>query len=79
MRLTGHLERKSCVLALETSGVPQLLKCQMSELSGGQFQRVLLAGALINSSEILLLDEATQGLDQPGSVAFYRQIEAVRR
>ena len=79
MRLTGNVERKSCMLALETAGVPQLLKCQMSELSGGQFQRVLLAGALINGPEILLLDEATQGLDQPGSAAFYRQIEAVRR
>ena len=79
MRLTGNVEKKSCMLALETAGVPQLLKCQMSELSGGQFQRVLLAGALINGPEILLLDEATQGLDQPGSAAFYRQIEAVRR
>ena len=59
--------------------MPHLLKCQMSELSGGQFQRVLLAGALIKRPEILLLDEATQGLDQPGSAAFYRQIEAVRR
>jgi ABC-type Mn2+/Zn2+ transport system ATPase subunit len=28
--------------------------------------------------DVLLLDEATQGLDQPGSAAFYRQIEQVR-
>ena len=34
---------------------------------------------MINQPDILLLDEATQGLDQPGSAAFYRQIEAVRR
>jgi zinc transport system ATP-binding protein len=79
MRLTGNVDRKLCIPALETAGVPHLLKCQMSELSGGQFQRVLLAGALIKRPEILLLDEATQGLDQPGSAAFYRQIEAVRR
>ena len=79
MRLTGKVTRKDCAVALDAAGVPDLLKRQMSQLSGGQFQRVLLARALINRPEILLLDEATQGLDQPGSAAFYRQIEAVRR
>ena len=79
MRLTGKVTRKDCATALDAAGVPDLLKRQMSQLSGGQFQRVLLARALINRPEILLLDEATQGLDQPGSAAFYRQIEAVRR
>ena len=79
MRLTAKADTRSCIAALETAGVPKVLKEQMSGLSGGQFQRVLLAGALLGRPEILLLDEATQGLDQPGSAAFYRQIEAVRR
>ena len=51
----------------------------MSHLSGGQFQRVLLARALIDKPDILLLDEATQGLDQRGSASFYKQIEKVRQ
>jgi zinc transport system ATP-binding protein len=34
---------------------------------------------LLESPDILILDEATQGLDQPGSASFYRQIEAVRQ
>ena len=78
MRLTGRVDRSASQAALERAGVPELTKRQMSKLSGGQFQRVLLARALINTPDVLLLDEATQGLDQPGSAAFYRQIEEVR-
>mmetsp|Transcript_22457 Transcript_22457/g.36300 ORF Transcript_22457/g.36300 Transcript_22457/m.36300 type:complete len:244 (-) Transcript_22457:9287-10018(-) len=78
MRLTDRVSRATSQAALDAAGVPDLLKRQMSQLSGGQFQRVLLARALINRPDVLLLDEATQGLDQPGSAAFYRQIEAVR-
>ncbi|MCI5097316.1 MAG: metal ABC transporter ATP-binding protein [Rhodobacteraceae bacterium] len=65
--------------ALEQAGVGHLLNRQMNGLSGGQFQRVLLARALLCKPDLLILDEATQGLDQPGSAAFYRQIEQVRQ
>ncbi|WP_299771980.1 metal ABC transporter ATP-binding protein [uncultured Tateyamaria sp.] len=64
--------------ALQEAGVPDLAKRQMRDLSGGQFQRVLLARALLMEPDILILDEATQGLDQPGAAAFYRQIADVR-
>lgn len=79
LRLSGKVAKAACGRALETAGVPDLARRQMSSLSGGQFQRVLLARALINEPDIILLDEATQGLDQPGSAAFYRRIEDVRR
>ncbi|WP_424979506.1 zinc ABC transporter ATP-binding protein ZnuC [Leisingera sp. S232] len=65
--------------ALEQAGAGNLAARQMSGLSGGQFQRVLLARALLCNPQLLILDEATQGLDQPGSAALYQRIEKVRQ
>ena len=60
-------------------GSENIFREQINSLSGGQMQRVLLARALVNKPEILLLDEATRGLDQPGIEAFYRKIENISK
>ena len=64
--------------ALASVHLPAREKAQMIDLSGGELQRVLLARALLRRPHLLVLDEPTQGLDQPGEAAFYRLIEQVR-
>ncbi len=77
--LPRRIKRAEADQVLERAGAPGLGDRQMTDLSGGQFQRVLLARALLERPQLLLLDEATQGLDQPGAAAFYRRIEEVRQ
>jgi zinc transport system ATP-binding protein len=64
--------------ALDRVGAAPLGNRLLSELSGGQLQRALLARAILGAPDLILLDEPTQGLDQAGSAAFYRMIEALR-
>ena len=78
LQIAQNNNEKSLKQALEMVGIEDILKAQISKLSGGQMQRVLLARAIVNQPDVLLLDEATRGLDQPGAAAFYRLIENIR-
>lgn len=64
--------------ALERAGIPGRADDAMTALSGGQFQRALMARALLDTPDLLMLDEAAQGLDQTGVADFYKQIEDIR-
>ncbi len=79
LSLPQRVGEAEAAAALARVGLPGLGQRQMTALSGGQLQRVLLARALLMRPQILLLDEPTQGLDQPGEAGFYRLIAEVRQ
>lgn len=78
LSLPKRVSNQKAQAALQETGAVGLEQRQISELSGGQLQRVLLARAILNEPDILILDEPTQGLDQPGAADFYELIERVR-
>ena len=78
LSLENRRHKREALSAQQVLDSNDLLFKQISTLSAGQLQRVLLARALVNKPDVLLLDEATRGLDQPGSAAFYKKIEEIR-
>jgi zinc transport system ATP-binding protein len=79
LSLAGQLPKGSRADVLEKTDVADLRDAQMADLSGGEFQRVLLARALLRKPDLLILDEPTQGLDQPAEARFYRLLADVRK
>jgi zinc transport system ATP-binding protein len=79
MRLTHRHADAALIDALSETGVAQLVDADVTTLSGGEFQRVLIARALLARPELLVLDEPVQGVDFTGEVALYEKIAEIRR
>tara|TARA_Y100000813_G_C24151776_1_gene347521 strand:+ start:616 stop:1365 length:750 start_codon:yes stop_codon:yes gene_type:complete len=77
MVLTDDLDKGDINEALALTGVDHLIDKNLGNLSGGEFQRVLLARAISRKPELLVLDEPVQGVDFTGEIALYQLIKKI--
>ena len=77
MVLTENLKDEDLNEALSLTGVIQLKNKNLGDLSGGEFQRVLIARAISKKPDLLVLDEPVQGVDFTGEIALYKLIKKI--
>ena len=78
MTLTESFSQKEVETALAETGVLSLIDEPVQTLSGGEFQRMMLARALLREPELLVLDEPAQGVDHLGEAELYGLIGKIR-
>lgn len=78
MSLTERVSPANAATALEQVGIPHLARAEVRHLSGGEFQRAMLARALTRKPDLLVLDEPVQGVDFGGEIALYDLISDIR-
>ncbi len=76
--LVRGVDKREVRPTLEKIGIPHLENSQVQVLSGGETQRLLLARALLNRPNLLVLDEPVQGVDVNGQVELYNLIASIR-
>ena len=77
MKITNSLNNTQITESLSMTGVDKLLYNQIHSLSGGEFQRVLIARAIAKKPDLLVLDEPVQGVDFNGEIALYNLIKEI--
>jgi zinc transport system ATP-binding protein len=78
MTLTDRLSILEIDEALASTGISHLAQSEVQHLSGGEFQRALLARAIARKPDLLVLDEPVQGVDFAGEIALYDLIKTIR-
>ncbi len=82
LRAKAHVSgatREDVARALDLVNLPTAVTGQpIGALSGGQFQRLLLAFALLGRPTVLLFDEPTAGIDEPGEERLYEMIHRIQ-
>ena len=78
LTLGAHTGESRLRDTLAEVGVADVLDSQVSDISGGEFHRVLLARALLRKPDLLVLDEPLAGVDVAGQSELYRLIADIR-
>jgi len=78
-RRFNRTDTEAVAQALELMGISAIRNRLIGELSGGMRQRALLARALVNEPEILILDEPTTALDPDTRESFYATLRDLNR
>ncbi len=75
VQLGGNKAEAELKAVLTEVGANHVIDFPVQSLSGGEFQRVLLARALLRKPQLLVLDEPAQGVDVSGQAQLYQLIE----
>jgi zinc transport system ATP-binding protein len=76
--LSPRADLKKCNAMAAELGIGHILDSPIQAISGGELQRVLLARALLNDPDLLVLDEPAHGIDINGQAALYQLISNMR-
>tara|TARA_R100001377_G_scaffold70488_1_gene45943 strand:- start:340 stop:1092 length:753 start_codon:yes stop_codon:yes gene_type:complete len=78
LQLARHTRSAPIDAILEEVQIGHLMDHQLRSISGGEMQRVLLARALSQTPQLLVLDEPAQGVDVAGQADLYQLINDIR-
>ncbi|HJS32562.1 MAG TPA: ATP-binding cassette domain-containing protein [Alphaproteobacteria bacterium] len=78
LALGGPVGRPAIAAVLDEVGAAEVIDAPIQRISGGEFQRVLLARALLRDPDLLVLDEPAQGVDVAGQSELFELIVKIR-
>jgi zinc transport system ATP-binding protein len=79
MNLNKKYQDNYILYNLKMVGAQKLINNYLNNLSRGEMQKILLAYALLNKPEFLVLDEPTQGMDISGQIKLYNLISKIKK
>jgi zinc transport system ATP-binding protein len=79
LKMVKGSTKQAIIKALNDTGAGNILHKQMHEISGGEMQRVLVARAILQQPDIIILDEPAQNLDVSGQLSFYQLLKTLHK